>query len=170
MKEASRFKRYPLELQTLTNTITSEYYNNFFQTNEKRIESFFNQLRARCCEMYSEKMQSVFDTAKSHFEEADLRKLHDLLMDTSSALVCVFSFKIKKNVQFIIERIKCATLFNIYMIFGIWNFNWFHSQEEYFYDITVFLYLSNYYSSEKKVETYKDVCESYRLSIAQSRQ
>lgn len=80
-------------------------------------------MRARCCEMYSEKMQGVFDTAKSHFEEADLRKLHDLLMDTSSALVCVFSFKIKKNVQFIIERIKCATLFNIYMIFGIWNFN-----------------------------------------------
>lgn len=99
MEKGGSFNRYQCEVQTFTNTITSEYNSNFCQTNEKRVDTFFKQLRADSCKMYSEKMQSVFDVAKSYFEETDLLKIHDIAKDISMALVCFhFTYRMSQKI------------------------------------------------------------------------
>lgn len=76
MEEAGYLLRCPQEMQALIDTIASEYSGNFCRVNERRVETFFNQLRADCLKLYSQNIQTIFDAAKSYFEDADLQKLH----------------------------------------------------------------------------------------------
>lgn len=76
-----------MEIRALGNRILQSY-NNFSTVNEKRAQTFYNQLRADCFEMYSRKMKSIFDDEESIVADADLLTMHIATMNESLALVC----------------------------------------------------------------------------------
>lgn len=75
-------------MQTLIDTISSEYHHNFCTVNEKRAETFFNQLRADCFKLYSGKMRTVFVDEESVFKETDLIEKHNTTKNEALAMVC----------------------------------------------------------------------------------
>lgn len=84
-------------MQPLTDTIL-QCYNDFRQDNDKRIETFFIQLRADCFKLYTKEMQSVLDATKPYYEETDLQKLHRNAENKAmAAMVCLIS---KKKINF----------------------------------------------------------------------
>lgn len=90
MKKAGDSSRTVQERDILTNKIITEYSNKFFKINEKRTYGFFNKLREECYTLYYEKMQNIFEVAKSHFEDTDLEEIFDTVRDESLAMVCCF--------------------------------------------------------------------------------
>lgn len=87
MKKAGNSQRSLQEREVLTSKIISEYWNNFWNTNEIRAQDFFHQLHDDCEDIYLEKMEQIFDDAESHFEESDLQKIHCTAKDISLAQV-----------------------------------------------------------------------------------
>lgn len=77
-------------MQIFTDTTLAECYNVYCRINRKRVETFLNKIRGECVDVYSVKMQNMFDVTKSYFEDCDLQKQHKIANDESLALVCLF--------------------------------------------------------------------------------
>lgn len=89
VEEAGGLKRSLPEMQTRTNTITAEYSHKFCRINDRRVETFLNQLRTDCYKKYSGTMKNEFDITNTYFEETDLQEIHKTAKDESLALVCL---------------------------------------------------------------------------------
>lgn len=79
-------------MQILINKIFQRC-NDFYLTNEKRAQTFFNQLRTDCLQKYTEKMHKIFVDEETILKEADLLGIHNTAMNQSMELVCsIFDF------------------------------------------------------------------------------
>lgn len=76
-------------MHSFTDTTLAQCYDDYRRINQKRVESFLNSIRGECVNVYSAKMQKMFDTTKSYFKECDLQKQHKVANDESLALVCL---------------------------------------------------------------------------------
>lgn len=85
-QKTGKSKRSIPEIKILTTTL-NQSYNKFHLINENKKKIFFKRLHDDCYGMYAENMQSVFNTANSHFEYLDLLKLHNIFKMKSLAQV-----------------------------------------------------------------------------------